>query len=245
MIKPKSIIISVCVGFALSFIIGLIASVSFGVVLLRAIIFAVLFGVLGFGVGIVFKRFLLDSSDLDGSSESVGVSKQGSVVDLSVGDEPLVEDENGPDFYVRKDVSQQNTGGNVSVAPEKSSVSSGEVIQPEEKKPVEVSSSEPAPVQFQPISLGGVPLGSLSEETSVSGSTTVGSSNDDKAGDVLPEIGDISITSTENDEGFSSGGMDLAIGNGMETSQGRGVADTSSDPHTIAQAIRTVLARDS
>ena len=42
-----------------------------------------------------------------------------------------------------------------------------------------------------------------------------------------------------------SAGMDLPIANGMETSQGRSNAGTSSDSHTIAQAIRTVLARDS
>ena len=104
MIKPKFIIISVCVGFLLSFFVGLFSGVSFGVVVLRALIFAVLFGALGFGLRIVFLRFLLDSSDMETGVDVATSSHQGSVVDISIGDEPLVEDENGPDFYVRKDL---------------------------------------------------------------------------------------------------------------------------------------------
>ena len=63
--------------------------------------------------------------------------------------------------------------------------------------------------------------------------------------DVLPEIGDIAMPSSDSSDDISSGGMELAIGNGMETSQGRGNSATSEDSSTIAQAIRTVLARDS
>lgn len=111
MTKPNFIIIPVCVGFFLSFIVGLISSVTFGVILLRAFIFAVLFGILGFGIGIVFQRFLLDASDLEGGSEASANIRQGSVVDLSIGDEPLEEDENGPDFYVRKDISHSDHMG--------------------------------------------------------------------------------------------------------------------------------------
>ena len=46
MTKPNFIIIPVCVGFFLSYLVGLISSVTFGVILLRALIFAVLFGTL-------------------------------------------------------------------------------------------------------------------------------------------------------------------------------------------------------
>ena len=60
----------------------------------------------------------------------------------------------------------------------------------------------------------------------------------------MPEIGDISMSPSEGDD-LSSGGMELSIGNGMETSQGRGSSAVSEDSSTIAQAIRTVLARDS
>ena len=230
MIKPKFIIISVCVGFLLSFFVGLFSGVSFGVVVLRALIFAVLFGALGFGLRIVFLRFLLDSSDMETSSH------QGSVVDISIGDEPLVEDENGPDFYVRKDlpVSDQRNA-------EKSSVSATGGSHPSEEG--KTFSQETTQEQFRPISLG-TPV----EQERATGNNSNGgvvSTAPKGSDDALPDIGDLSMASASDEISSSSEGMDLAIGNGMETSQGRGSIDASSDSQTIAQAIRTVLARDS
>lgn len=233
MTKPNFIIIPVCVGFFLSFIIGLISNVAFGVVLLRALIFAVLFGVLGFGVGIVFQRFLLDSSDLEGGSEASAGPRQGSVVDLSIGDEPLEEDENGPDFYVRKDISSSDHMKH----PEPSSGSTGEApasishLITEQGSVSTVASQE----QFKPIALG------TSSQGGSQGNAAGGSGD----GDILPEIGDLSMIGSKDEEVVPSVGMDLPIANGMETSQGRSNVGTSSDSQTIAQAIRTVLARDS
>ena len=63
--------------------------------------------------------------------------------------------------------------------------------------------------------------------------------------DILPEIGDLSMIASKDEDIVPSVGMDLPIANGMETSQGRSNVGTSSDSQTIAQAIRTVLARDS
>ncbi len=233
MIKPKSIIICVCVGFVLSFVVGLLAGVSFGVVLLRAIVFASLFGGLGFGVGLVCQHFLSEGPDLEGDAPAV--SRQGSIVDLTIGDEPLVEDENGPDFYVRSDVSYQDAGeGNGSG---KERALPGGPAHGEEAKPTEGVSEPSDQERFKPISLG----------TPAQGSSPVAPApkGDSGADDVLPEIGDIPIDSLDDGEDLASEGMDLAIGNGMETSQRRGGVDMPSDSNTIAQAIRTVLARDS
>ena len=223
MIKPRAIIISVCSGFILSFIIGLIAGVSLGIILLRACIFAILFGGLSFGIGVIFQRFLLDSSDLDGGSEiPSGGPRQGSIVDLSVGDEPLVEDENGPDFYVRKEVASHKT--------------------PEGDKEGahSVATRTTGQEQFRPISLG-----TSAGNGGGSAAPGIGSMMTSNSEDVLPEIGDIAMLSSDSSDDISSGGMELAIGNGMETSQGRGNSAASEDSSTIAQAIRTVLARDS
>ena len=229
MTKPNFIIIPVCVGFFLSLIVGLISSVAFGVILLRALIFAVLFGVLGFGIGIVFQRFLLDASDLEGGSESSSNVRQGSVVDLSIGDEPLEEDENGPDFYVRRDISSPDHSRQLEGS---STQGEGAVHKGEDGKGSSVAAQE----QFKPITFG-APAGSASQEN-----LTGGFAGDD---DILPEIGDLSMISSAEDDMVPSAGMDLPIANGMETSQGRSNVGTSSDSHTIAQAIRTVLARDS
>ena len=225
MTKPNFIIIPVCVGFFLSFIVGLISSVTFGVILLRALIFAALFGVLGFGIGIVFQRFLLDASDLEGGSEASVNVRQGSVVDLSIGDEPLEEDENGPDFYVRKDISNADHKWQH----EHSSMHGEDAVHKVEGGN---GSSAATQEQFRPMTFG-ASAGGVSQENPTG--------NDD----ILPEIGDLSMISSSEDERVPSAGMDLPIANGMETSQGRSNAGTSSDSHTIAQAIRTVLARDS
>ena len=229
MTKPNFINIPVCVGFFLSFIVGLISSVTFGVILLRAFIFAVLFGILGFGIGIVFQRFLLDASDLEGGSEASANIRQGSVVDLSIGDEPLEEDENGPDFYVRKDISHSDHMGQLNHssmhgedAAHRTEGGNGSLVATQE--------------QFKPMSLGASAGGSSQENPAG------GFAGDD---DILPEIGDLSMISSAEDDMVPFAGMDLPIANGMETSQGRSNAGTSSDSHTIAQAIRTVLARDS
>lgn len=237
MIKPKFIIISVCVGFFLSFFVGLFSGVSFGVVILRALIFATLFGALGFGLRVVFLRFLLDSSDMDTGVDVAASSHQSSVVDISVGDEPLVEDENGPDFYVRKEL----PGSDHVERTEKGAVSATSDFRPSEES--KAFSQETAQEQFRPISLG-TPAG---QEKAAGNDSNGGAAGTASKGsdDALPDIGDLSMASASEEIGSSSAGMDLAIGNGMETSQGRGSIDTSSDSQTIAQAIRTVLARDS
>jgi hypothetical protein len=234
MTKPNYIIIPVCIGFILSFIIGLLSSVSFGVVLLRALFFAVLFGVLGFGIGIVFRRFLLESSDLDGGTDVSGGARQGSVVDLSIGDEPLEEDENGPDFYVRKDIS---SSGHVQHS-EKNSVDNSQAT--ELAKTANVMGGDASQSQFKPITLG-----ASTAVASQEGSGTPPGTSVNRDDDILPEIGDLSMIGSTEEEVAPAVGMDIPIANGMETSQGRSNAGTSSDSHTIAQAIRTVLARDS
>lgn len=239
MIKPRAIIISVCSGFILSFIIGLVAGVSLGIILLRACIFAILFGGLSFGIGVIFQRFLLDSSDLDGGSEiPSGGPRQGSIVDLSVGDEPLVEDENGPDFYVRKEVTSHKTPDREGDY-EESHGSTGAASHGKEGAH-SVATRTTEQEQFRPISLG-----TSAGNGGGSAAPGIGSMMTSNSEDVLPEIGDIAMPSSDSGDDISSGGMELAIGNGMETSQGRGNSATSEDSSTIAQAIRTVLARDS
>lgn len=234
MTKPNYIIIPVCIGFVLSFVIGLLSSVPFGVVVLRALFFSILFGILGFGIGIVCQRFLLESSDLDGGSDGSGIARQGSVVDLSIGDEPLEEDENGPDFYVRKDISSSGYIKNS----ETNSVDGSQAT--ELAKIANPTGSGVSQEQFKPISLG---VSAAVDSQEGGGNLPETSVNRDE--DVLPEIGDLSVAGSTEVEVVPSTGVDIPIANGMETSQGRSNVGISSDSHTIAQAIRTVLARDS
>lgn len=100
MLKTKNIAIPAVFGFVFSFLICLISTHKFGSSLLRGMIFAVVFGALGFAIQIVFDKFLSDSSDGDFASSSDHQKKQGAVVDITIDDTPLENDENGPQFFV-------------------------------------------------------------------------------------------------------------------------------------------------
>lgn len=54
----RIIVISAALAFMLSFIFGLLGSVSIGILLIRALSGAVVFGALGFGVSLLLRRYL-------------------------------------------------------------------------------------------------------------------------------------------------------------------------------------------
>src|SRR5574344_2087122 len=103
MIKPKSVVVPAVIGFIFSFLISLIASNGFLHSLLRGVLFGVAFAVLAAGISFLYQRFLDDGSG--GESAAQGESgarteKTGSVVDLTVSDEALADDGQGPQFFV-------------------------------------------------------------------------------------------------------------------------------------------------
>lgn len=94
-------------GFLLSFITGLFSHTAFISILLKAFLFAICFGILGFGISIVFQKFLVDGSSSEFSTESSvsGVngktsSNLGQVVDITIQDEDLVNSESENHFFV-------------------------------------------------------------------------------------------------------------------------------------------------
>ncbi len=95
-------------GFVLSFFAGLFSHTSILSVLLKALIFALVFGLLGFGISFVFRTFLSDgiSGDLQ-SDTSEGVSTAavqnnglGQNVDITIQDEELQKSESDNHFVV-------------------------------------------------------------------------------------------------------------------------------------------------
>ena len=58
MINPKYIGIAAGVGFVLSFLIGIFSGISFGLLLLRALICAAIFAAVGTGGSILYQKFL-------------------------------------------------------------------------------------------------------------------------------------------------------------------------------------------
>ena len=93
MINPKNIAVSACVGFFLSFFIGLVSDVRFSHVILRAFIFALVFAALCVGISFIYQKFLSN----EGASFSVeqdpsAAKTAGSVVNIVVDDSALVDD---------------------------------------------------------------------------------------------------------------------------------------------------------
>ncbi len=94
-------------GFILSFVAGLFSHSSIISVLLKALIFAVVFGLLGFGISFVYSKFLSDGTggDFQGdySAEPSSVpqaSALGNNVDITIQDEELRPSESENHFVV-------------------------------------------------------------------------------------------------------------------------------------------------
>lgn len=96
-------------GFLLSLITGLFSHTSFISVILKALLFAVVFGILGFAIDIVFQKFLADGSGADFSADngtSGGSSSTsqglGQVVDITIQDEELDNSTSENHFFVNE-----------------------------------------------------------------------------------------------------------------------------------------------
>lgn len=95
-------------GFILSFVSGLFSHSSILSVLLKALIFALVFGVVGFGITFVYGKFLSDGSEgdfqneytADTSSAPAAASAVGNNVDITIKDEELRPSESENHFVV-------------------------------------------------------------------------------------------------------------------------------------------------
>ena len=84
-------------GFILSFFAGLFSHSSILSILLKALICAVVFGLLGFGISFIYNRFLSDGNQgelqgdyaADASMNSTAPSAVGQHVDITIQDEEL------------------------------------------------------------------------------------------------------------------------------------------------------------
>ena len=95
-------------GFILSFVSGLFSHSSILSVLLKALIFAVVFGLVGLGISFVYSKFLSDGSGGDfqsdygaePSSAPAAASALGQNVDITIQDEELAPSESENHFVV-------------------------------------------------------------------------------------------------------------------------------------------------
>ena len=98
MIKIKPIIFSASAAFVFSFFTALASKSGLPVSLLKAVIFALVFGALATGIQFVYGQFLSDGGS---PSESAEESKPvGGRVDLVVSEEDLPDDKDSPSFFV-------------------------------------------------------------------------------------------------------------------------------------------------
>lgn len=100
MLKTKNIVIPAALSFVFSFFICIISTHKFGAALLRGLLFSVVFVVLSLFIQVIYDKFLSDGTEVNLSGEGKRGDKTGSVVDITIDDEPLERDDNGPQFFV-------------------------------------------------------------------------------------------------------------------------------------------------
>jgi hypothetical protein len=98
MINLKFVGILAAFGFLLSFVLGLLGDVTFGYVILRAVISALVSGGTAALVSFVFRKFL--SENAAEASAVRSSPSTGNIVDIRVDEEPLPDTDNSPDFFV-------------------------------------------------------------------------------------------------------------------------------------------------
>ena len=152
MINPKNIAISACVGFFLSFFIGLVSDVRFSHVLLRAFFFALVFAALCVGISFIYQRFLSnDNGSFSVEADSPAAKTAGGVVNIVVDDSALVDDGITPKFTVmnnhalkaEKPASVQANVDSAASSGEGTSPSASEHSVLAEEAPAKAQASEP------------------------------------------------------------------------------------------------------
>ena len=106
--STKSVGLFAACGFILSFVAGLFSHSSILSVLIKALIFAIIFGLLGLGISFIFNKFLSDGSSgdfqsdytSDSSSAPAAASAIGNNVDITIQDEELRPSESENHFVV-------------------------------------------------------------------------------------------------------------------------------------------------
>ena len=237
MFSSKMVIAAAVVGFLLSFFTGLFSGVGFLFVLLRAFVFAIVFGLLFVVIKFVFERFL-DMGDIESSPVPTEVNV-GSMVDVTVGEDDLPEEDSAPGFYVDAKLSPKNMGTEGSVTTEKgsidsinSAISSGQDGGFQEQQPsVQMTQSVDVPERSNPVENSGFVRSDIQTMTSsVSQVSDIGISSDEDLDD-LPE--------------FKSPTKDISD---VESSPLRGESPMmdkgAQDAEAMALAIRTILSKD-
>ena len=258
MINPKNICISACIGFFLSFLIGLFSDgVSFSAVILRALLYGLGFAVLCVGITFLYQKFL--STDNGGfvSEPDVSASKStsGNVVNIVIDDSNLPDEDMSPKFTV------SNTHSDLNKKREEPPLSSAgvSVASPSVQQPaaaVPVSSAEAVPAgtveksapasssentAFKPVNLG-----ETAPKTESSHAEPASPENaQSESLDELPDMSEMP-TATEDVASELDSPVDEIVTDSEFASGGAKIKEqpVSGDTATMAKAIQTLLAKD-
>lgn len=282
MFNIKNIVTGAAAGFVLSVCIGLFSSVAVGFVFLRAFVFAVVGAAFGFGIPFLYSKFLNEGGGGDfgsapevregGSPGEKTASSTGGKVDITVDDEVLPEDADGPRFYVSgktnvpeyinasptgepeklDDVSEKKADGFAA----QNFQSASPVTLTSQAAPSETPPSAPASSGFTPVNIASGAEKVEVKATEAAGNVDVipavpssagGASGGNDALDVLPDIGDLNFGSKKNANNDTIVDSEFASDG---SSKGATIAfpngESAADKNTneMAMAIRTLLAKD-
>ena len=220
MFNFKMVVAAACAGFLLSFFTGLFSGIGFGLVLLRAIVFAVLLAGLFLVIKIVFERFL-DLGEFEHNSVPNNVNV-GTMVDVTVGDDELTEEDSAPGFYVDAKLSPKTTEEKVSTEDENKVFVPTESLEPTTQNKVEDVTPS--------VQNNGFVKSDIQSMTSTSNFSDVDGTSDEDL-DALPE--------------FNSGTKETSSFGDSSLRGGSSFMDTGAqDAEAMAKAIRTILSKD-
>ncbi len=273
--KLKSVIMTACAAFVLSFLIALISRAGMPRSLFRAVISAVIFGAVSCLIQFLYGKFLSDVASGTSDSEVVEDAKPvtGSLVNLVVNDEELEEEEGSPQFSVDGgsrilsgddmkplQMPRPAAGGSYGKTPlDDIGRNDGNNIATVAAKTV---IPDPAPsasekTGFKPVN--------LADATSLAGTAAVQeksqvveqpvsqfvptkfSGMNEEQLDELPDVSELGILPGKNnddvikDSDFATEGRNSAA---LKAAFGDGIKTESKDTALMAEAIRTVLAKE-
>lgn len=243
----KFVSFSAGAGFILSLTFGIFSKSGILKVLLTALVFALIFAVLGFGLSFVYEKFLsLDSSEIDStkSTESKTVSSSvGNNVDIVIEDQELERSGSNNRFNVGENRSMLNTSD--VVTSNNSSSDNSSIAEDSKSNFVPVRNLETLTNISGTEAVKPSAVANKSAEISESSS----SKNDDL--DVLPDFGNLGMPATPMSSFSSSANDSIDEFSDTESSSvytsKRNDVDTDKFQNTelIAKAISTVLSDES
>ncbi|NLC92701.1 MAG: multidrug effflux MFS transporter [Treponema sp.] len=219
--KFKLTIIFSAFGFILSLICGLLARFSFVRIIIQALVCAVVFALLSLLIKFLYDKFLSNEGSLNSSldiSDEQPIVQNGSVVDLTVGEEDLPKSNNENHYYVGENhqmLTETDISGDNDFVPLRNKETINNLSETESVKP--------------------------SDANYIPNNNNTAESGNDL--DVLPDLSDMETSNEPRDNMDDDSGEFGSNENSVNKKKGVGDVDMK-DTELIAKAISSVLSND-